>query len=220
MAVLSPDTNDLATAALADRSFEPCPDRPTPCIKWDQPEAGAPTVVLVGDSTAQSYDPALKLLAEEHGFRYVQAAVGGCPIGHRLLATGEDGELHKQSNFTCFENLPDIYRTVVEIYKPSLVIATSWNETNQHIEDGELLLKGTDAHLAATRDALEESIRYLTADGASWVFIDVLPPGNSVPASRRTNLTPRVARDSSLPKAVRDPTTPCSTTLLGNSGMR
>ena len=139
---LSLTNEELAQLALSDRSYEPCPDDPTPCVKVDGIATDAPTMVLVGDSTAQAYDPALKELARTYGFRYVQAAVGGCPIGHRLLATGTDGNLHKPSNFTCFEQLPSIYDTVLGQYQPDLVIATSWNDTNQHVEDGALLEKG------------------------------------------------------------------------------
>ncbi len=174
------DFEALAAQAVADRSYEPCPDNPQPCVKVEGATPDAPTVVLIGDSTAQSYDPALKDLAAQHGFRYVQAAVGGCPISHRLLATGEDGQLHKSSNFMCFEELPGIYDVVLSDYDPDLFIATSWNETNQHVENGVLLEKGTPEHLTATEAALRATIDHLTSNGARVAFIDVLPPGNSV----------------------------------------
>ncbi len=108
-AVLTPDETNLAAAALADPSYEACPDNPQPCVKVEGLTSDSPTVVLIGDSTAQAYDPALKELAAIYGFRYVQAAVGGCPISHRLIATGLDGELHKPSNFMCYEEMPGIY---------------------------------------------------------------------------------------------------------------
>ena len=171
---------DIAAAALADRSFEPCPDDPQPCVKVEGATPEAPTVVLIGDSTAQSYDPALKELARAYGFRYVQAAVGGCPISHRLLATGTDGELHKPSNFVCFDELPGIYEKVVEEYRPTLIVATSWNEKNQHVENDVLLESGTPEHLAATEVALRDTVAYLTSGGARIAFLDILPPGNTV----------------------------------------
>jgi hypothetical protein len=177
--VLSPDETNLATAALEDRSFEPCPDEPVPCVKVEAAE-GAPTVVLIGDSTAQSYDPALKELAATYGFRYVQAAMGGCPISHRLIATGEDGELHKPSNFMCFEELPGVYRQVVEDYQPDLIIATAWNEKNQHVENGVLLTSGSPEHLESTERALRETLDYLTSAGAELALLDILPPGMTV----------------------------------------
>jgi peptidoglycan/LPS O-acetylase OafA/YrhL len=170
----------LAATALADRSFEPCPDNPEPCVKVEGASPDSPTVVLIGDSTAQSYDPALKELARIHGFRYVQAAVGGCPISHRLLATGTEGELHKASNFMCFDELPGIYEKVVEEYRPSLILATSWNEKNQHVEDEVLLKSGTPEHLAATEVALRDAVAYLTSGGARIAFLDILPPGKTV----------------------------------------
>lgn len=170
----------LAATAMADRSFEPCPEDPRPCVKVEGATPDSPTVVLIGDSTAQSYDPALKELARTYGFRYVQAAVGGCPISHRLLATGTDGELHKPSNFMCFEELPGIYEMVVEQYKPSLIIATSWNEKNQHVIDGQLLESGTEEHISSTETALRDSVEFLTSDGANLAFVDILPPGMTV----------------------------------------
>lgn len=173
------DLRALAAQALQDRSYEPCPDDPQPCVKVDS-GADAPTVVLIGDSTAQAYDPALKLLATEYGFTYVQAAVGGCPISHRLIATGTDGQLHKPSNFECFEEMPGIYERVLRDYDPELIIATSWNETNQHVEDGTLLERGTPEHLAAVERDLGRTIDELTAGGASVALIHVLPPGKSV----------------------------------------
>lgn len=174
------DLDQLAQSALADRSFEPCPEDPQPCVKVAGASADSPTVVLIGDSTAQAYDPALKVLADEYGFRYVQAAVGGCPISHRLIATGEDGQLHKASNFMCFDEMPGIYDRVLDEYDPDLFIATSWNETNQHVEDGVLIEKGTPEHLASTEGALRETLRHLTGNGARLALIDVLPPGTTV----------------------------------------
>jgi hypothetical protein len=178
--LLLPDSGDLAAAAIADRSFEACRDEPVPCVKVESDGEGSPTIVLIGDSTAQSYDPALKVLAGQNGLEYIQAAMGGCPIGHRLIATGSDGELHKASNFDCYDNLPPVYETIVEEYEPDLIVATSWNETNQHVVDGELQRKGTDEHLAVTEAKLQETLDYLTSKGAVVVLIDVLPPGYGV----------------------------------------
>lgn len=160
----------------SDRSFEPCPRDPEPCVKVDGAAQDAPTVALVGDSTSQAYDPALKVLAEEHGFRYVQAAVGGCPIGHRLLATGTE-ELHKPSNFKCFEQIPVIYEQVVQEFGVDLILITSVNETNRHVNDGVLLEQGTPEHLADVREELERSLDVLTAQSADVVFLHVLPRG-------------------------------------------
>ena len=100
----------IAAAAVDDPSVEHCPDQPHPCVLYEPGDPSAPTVALVGDSTAQMYRPALLALAEQYGFRFVQEAMGGCPIGDRLIATGIDGELHKPSNFMCYEALPGSYR--------------------------------------------------------------------------------------------------------------
>jgi peptidoglycan/LPS O-acetylase OafA/YrhL len=174
-----PETGAEA-AVYKDRSYQACPDNPQPCVKREGAAPDSPTVVLVGDSTAQAYDPALKVLAAQYGFRYVQAAVGGCPIGHRFIATGVDGELHKSSNFMCFDEMPGIYKRVVEEFDATLILATSFNETNQHVTDGELVTSGTPRHLQEVRDALEAAVTDLTSGGATFVFIDILPPGPNV----------------------------------------
>ena len=173
------DLRALADHALSDPSYEPCPDDPQPCVKVNAGD-DAPVVVLIGDSTAQAYDPALKQLAVEYGFTYVQAAVGGCPISHRLIATGTDGQLHKPSNMTCYEEIPRIYETVLTEYEPDLFIATSWNETNQHVDEGNLIRRGTSEHLAAVEEELGRTIDNLTSGGAKIALIHILPPGKSV----------------------------------------
>jgi peptidoglycan/LPS O-acetylase OafA/YrhL len=169
-----------AESALDDLSVEQCPNVPRPCVKYDPGDPNAPTVVTIGDSTAQTYDPAMKALAEQYGFRYVQAAVGGCPIGVRLIATGVNGERHKPSNLTCYETLDSIYAEVLETWNPQLVIATSFNETSQHVTDGEIVPVGTPEHLAQTRTALEAVVDTLTSRGGDIVFLSVLPPGPTV----------------------------------------
>ena len=176
-----PQTPDeIAATAVADRSYEPCPDNPRPCVKYEPiNDPGAPTVAVIGDSTAQAYDPAMKLLAEEYGFRYVHAAVGGCSISHRLLATGSDGELHKASNFMCWDMVPEIYEEVLETWGPVLFLATSWNESNQHVEGDVLIESGTPEHYLSVTGHLRETIDVL-ADDATVAFIDILPPGPSV----------------------------------------
>lgn len=174
---------DIARAALADRSVQECPEDPQPCVKVVGRGTDPLTVALVGDSTAQSYDPALQALARRLGFRYVHAAVGGCPIGHRLIASGIEGELHKPSNFTCFEESPAIYDTIVGQWDPDIILATSLNEANQHIKGGsgsEVVVAGSPEYVRDTRLALDRAVEQLTTGGAQLVFIELLPRGVGV----------------------------------------
>lgn len=179
-ALLANSGGELATAALRDKSYEACPDNPQPCVKVQADDPNAPVVALVGDSTAQAYDPALKILARQYGFTYVQAAVGGCPIGHRFLATGTDGDLHKPSNVTCWEEMPSIYQELLDRWNPVLIIGTSWNETSQHVTDGALVKAGTERHAREVETSLRNAVSELTSRGANFVFIDILPPGPAV----------------------------------------
>jgi peptidoglycan/LPS O-acetylase OafA/YrhL len=178
--LLKPPADSLALSATKDRSYKACPQNPQPCVKVKGATPAAKTVVLVGDSTAQAYNPALMVLAKQYGFNYVQAAVGGCPIGHRLLATGVNGELHKSSNFMCFDEMPGIYQKVLDTWNPALVIATSSNEPSQHMDGDTVVKTGTPTHLTQTRAALDEAVSTLTSKGAKLVFIDILPGGPGV----------------------------------------
>ena len=137
-------------------------------------------MVLVGDSTSQAYDPALKVLAAQYGFRYVQAAVGGCPIGHLLLATGNEGERHKSSNFMCFDEIPSIYDEVLLTWDPALIIATSSNDVNQFVLEGDVIPSGTETHVEESAKAIEAAVETLTSNGANLAFVEILPDGPSV----------------------------------------
>ena len=170
-------TKAIAAAAVDDPSVEHCPDQPHPCVLYDPGVASAPTVALVGDSTAQMYRPALLALAQQYGFRFVQEAMGGCPIGDRLIATGIEGELHKPSNFMCYEAIPANYQEMVDSWQPSLIVATAWNESNQHVTDGELVEAGTERHSAESWAALNQSVDLMTSQGARLAFLTILPPG-------------------------------------------
>ena len=179
-ALLAAPSDSLIAEATADRSYDPCPSNPQPCLKVEGARPESKTVVIVGDSTSQAYDPALKVLAAKHGFRYVHAAVGGCPIGHRFLATGISGELHKQSNYVCFEESPGIYVKVLEEWDADLIIETWSNEPNQHVTDGALIRSQTDLHLSETKEALIDAVSVLSSRGAELVFLHILPPGPDV----------------------------------------
>jgi hypothetical protein len=198
------DGPSFIVAQAAEGSVTACADDPHPCVRVKGPH-GAPVVVTVGDSTMQAYDKGLRLLAHEHGFRYVQGAVGGCPIGHRLLATGAGGHRFKKSNHVCFDSTPGIYHDLVVDEGADVVIATSSNEQSRSVApDGSLLLPGTPEHLAATEAALEESVSYLTSRGAFVVLVHMLPRGPGIgcldhgPATA-PRCNPLVARDTQTP---------------------
>jgi peptidoglycan/LPS O-acetylase OafA/YrhL len=201
---VSRTSSAVVVVQASEGSVTACPHDPRPCQRVKAPP-GAPLVASVGDSTMQAYDKGLRLLAEQHGFGYVQGAVGGCPIGHRLLATGEHGRRFKKSNHVCFDRMPSVYRDLVERRHADVIIATSSNEESPSVApDGRVLRPGTPEHLAATEAALEKSIRYLTSRGAWVVLVRILPRGPGVACLDTGPLSgPRcnapVARDTRTP---------------------
>jgi hypothetical protein len=129
----------------------------------------------------QAYDKGLLLMARQHGFRYVQGAAGGCPLGHRLVATGVNGQRFKTRNHVCFSEMPAMYRDLVESRHTRVFLATSSNERSPAVDArGHLLTPGSPAHLAAAEKALDESVSYLTSRGAWVVLIHILPRGPGV----------------------------------------
>jgi hypothetical protein len=73
--------------------------------------------------------------------------------------------------------MPAVYDEVLATWDPALVLATSANESSQHVTDGQVVPSGTPGHLDETRRALDEAVDILTSQGADVVFIDILPPG-------------------------------------------
>ena len=80
-ALLAAPSNSLITEATADRSYDPCPSNPQPCVKVEGARPESKTVVIVGDSTSQAYDPALKVLAAKHG-------LGTCMLQLEVVLSG------------------------------------------------------------------------------------------------------------------------------------
>ena len=175
-----PLTNATAEEALEDRSVFPCKDGVYPCVRSEGAGSSPPTVALVGDSTAQHYDLALRQLSADYGFRYVQAAAGGCPIGNRLLATGTGAAVHKPSNLKCHASTKGVYERLVTEFDVDLVLATSFNETSQHVTDGAVVTRNTPQHFAETREYLDEAVDDLAAGGAEIAFIEIVPRGPGV----------------------------------------
>jgi hypothetical protein len=138
-------------------------------------------VTSIGDSTMQAYDPGLRLLAADHGFTYVQGAAGGCSISHRLLATGINGALHKQTNFDCYEQIPKVFTELTTTWRTAVFIGTSSNEKSASIgPNGKKLVPGSIAHLAQTEEQLDAAVRQLTGKGAWLVLVHILPRGPGV----------------------------------------
>jgi peptidoglycan/LPS O-acetylase OafA/YrhL len=144
----------------------------TPCVRIQGP-AGAPVVAVIGDSIAQSLDPAFLLLAQEHGWTYVVQAAGGCRVTHLLSSLNG---LVSPANQKCHDSTQEAQRKIVAKWHPTLIVDVDVVDT-QEITDanGQVQLRGTPGHLSAVENALTDVARNLTADGARFVIME-LPP--------------------------------------------
>ncbi|MDX6225041.1 MAG: hypothetical protein QOE64_1417 [Frankiales bacterium] len=177
-----PQTKGSIAVQATQGSVVACPKDPEPCLRVKGP-AGAPVITTIGDSTMQAYDPGLRQLAKTHGFTYVQGAAGGCPIGHRFIATGLNGQLHKRANYVCFRKSPGIFRDLIgPKWKTDVFIGTAYNEQSRSMAaDGKtVLVPGTKAHIDSVEAELEKSVELLTSKGAYLALVHMLPRGPAV----------------------------------------
>lgn len=99
-----------------------------------------PTVVLVGDSHAAQWSPAVAEIAEQEGWNLVLHTKSACPFGSMI--TGRDGGVYE----SCVEWNRAVLQEILE-EKPGLVI-TSSSTTNLPIDpDGDSLTDGERADL-------------------------------------------------------------------------
>jgi peptidoglycan/LPS O-acetylase OafA/YrhL len=165
----------IATEARA-RALVPCKDQTQPCLRFAGPP-GSPTVASIGDSTMEGYDTALRLLAKEHSFSYVQAAVPGCPISLRPVRSGPRGT-QTSVDMLCERFTAQAYNDLVDKRNVRLFIGTAVREFRPtENADGDLLETGTPEQLEVVREGLEKAIRILTRRGATVVLVHILPRG-------------------------------------------
>jgi len=169
-------SSDPVAAQARDRALRPCKDLHQPCLR-SSAGGGAPVVASIGDSTMEGYDPALRLLAQQHGFTYIQAAVPGCPLSVRPVRSGPSGTQSERDRL-CEKEMPEAYADLAGRQGTDVFIGTSVREFLATVDaDGNLLKTGTPEHVAAVRAGLEKAVGVLTARGASLVLLHILPRG-------------------------------------------
>jgi peptidoglycan/LPS O-acetylase OafA/YrhL len=192
-------SEDPVAAQAKARALIPCEDQSQPCVRVAGP-ASAPVVASIGDSTMEGYDTALRLLAKQRGFTYIQAAVPGCPVSLRPVRSYRGTRTDREA--MCEEFAPRAYDQLVRDRRTRLFIGTAVREFLPTLdEDGRLLKTGTPGHVAVVRNGLEAAVRRLTRDGAQVVLLHILPRGAEPDClSVRTSHEPRCTTSAAADK--------------------
>lgn len=157
-------------------------------------------VASIGDSTMEGYDTALRLLAREHGFGYVQAAIPGCPLSLRPVRSGPDGTETERDRL-CQKEIPQAYADLLSKHRTKVFVGTSVREFLATVDDsGDVVKVGTDEHIAVVREGLEKAIRQLTRTGSFVVLLHIIPRGAepdclSVRTSKEKRCTTKASAD-------------------------
>lgn len=171
-----PSASAAIERALDDPSSSLCDGNYPPCVKVAA-AAGRPAIAILGDSTAQAWLPALEVIAAEHDLSIVQAAVGGCPIGTKLLV-GDDG-ISSERQQQCFDKMPDAISSVAVDYDVRLVVATSRSELNafKSADSGEIIEPSTSTHRESFITDIHAAVRPFLERGAQVALLEILPDG-------------------------------------------
>jgi peptidoglycan/LPS O-acetylase OafA/YrhL len=142
------------------------------CVRH-QESASAPVLAVVGDSVAQSLDPAFQELASRHRWTYVIAAPNGCRLDSLVLS---NAGVTRQRDRDCVTEVRRLRGELISIWQPSLVIAIDrWEIVAALAPDGHVAESGAAEHVAMTEAALKDVALEFTAAGARLVLIE-LPP--------------------------------------------
>jgi peptidoglycan/LPS O-acetylase OafA/YrhL len=142
------------------------------CIRY-QGSAGAPVVAVIGDSIAQSLDPAFLALAEEHDWTYVMSAAGACRVTH--LLTSANGQVRPLDQ-KCHDTTPGVQRELLAKWHPSLIVDIDMDEVYAITgPEGRILPSASDENVALLDQGLVDVSKELTSDGARLAFFQMTP---------------------------------------------
>jgi len=182
---LYPEDHDQAIALAAVKDLAApghCPyfaeDWPSdaadaqPC-SWRQ--GGRYTVLLVGDSHAQMWQPALDDIAARHDLTVIRLTRGGCPANDITVYHLGDEVGAKEVDRACSEWREDLYPRAIAEYHPDLVLVSSRSHVLGMVDGGDYLLPSNDGYLDRWEQAWERTLGWLTAGGAQVVVSEILP---------------------------------------------
>jgi hypothetical protein len=185
-------TGSSLARAVADTSDPgPCTvngavvgDRYTWCAT--SPNAkGSPVVAVIGDSTGRALFPGMQQVAADRGWRYVQAAEGGCSFAPLLLVSSEDraGVADKAS---CLRDIPVLHEQVERAYRPDVwLVSDRFLGNPLATGHGRILEPGDPARRRIIVAGVRRKLAALTSDGARVVVLAVPPLGQPADCAAR-----------------------------------
>ena len=141
---------------------------------------GVPVVMFVGDSVPARLGTALERAFTDGGWRFVTAALGGCP------PTGEvplrqDGTAWPGVLPGCRSEVAKRQDALIGTADPDLIVWWDrFSVSGFRDEDGDLVEAGSDRFWSLREDALDAAVDRLSERGAIVVFVGAEPPALSV----------------------------------------
>lgn len=167
----------VASQAATVQTDFVCPNATLVCVSHKATDT-RPTIALMGDSIAQSLDPALARFSQRNDWTYVAATRNRCSLIQRWVADYTTQDPIKLANYeACYNSIPQIDAGVLS-HRPNVIVATDrWLLIDSLTDSGQRLTAGTDSHIRDTEDRLTITAASLTSTGATLVFIHILPVG-------------------------------------------
>ena len=147
------------------------------------PPAGAPVIMMVGDSVPKQIIVPLEKATQDEGWRFVDGAAGGCP------ASGEQPVDQDGVRWTldrCELRVVQKQDRAVATAEPDIVVWWDRASISSFLApDGSIVVAGSDAFWRTRRAALAATVRRLSANGAVVVLVATEPLGKSFDRSNR-----------------------------------
>ena len=153
----------------------PSPEQSDACVLY---AGSGPTVLLVGDSHAEMWAPAVTSLAEKHDWRLLGLARAKCTPSDFTVARSWDKHVPTIGD-ECTQWRHVVYPNVMAKYDPSFVIVGSRSQL-YNISDSGVVERRDPAYMSLWTAAWKRTLETFEADGAEVL---VLQPVPTLPAS-------------------------------------
>lgn len=150
----------------------PSPAQSRPCTVYD---GSGPTVLLVGDSHAQMWSPALEVLAKDNDWRLLSLTRARCTPNDFTVRRVRDTAGEETVGKACTEWRHVVYPHAVEMVDPDYVIIGSRSQIYD-IEKGDRVVRKEDpAYRRLWKQSWAQPIRVFGSRGARVLILQPMP---------------------------------------------